>query len=389
MVGCLTALPAFTTDMYLTALPQLAADFEASDSAAQATLSIMLIGAAIGTLVMGPLTDQLGRKRPLLIGLAGHIVTSLLCLVAESIEVLLVLRLLQGAFNATMSVVAMAVVRDRFTGAEAARVMSRLMLMIGLSPLLAPALGAWVASLGSWRAIFAVLVAMGVLVACLVIWWMPETLEPERRTSRGLSQAPAAYLALLKDPIFVVLALVPALSFAVLMTYVVGSPFVFQDGFGLSAGQFSALFALNGLALVVSAQVNASVVHRFPLLRILRFGLLSQVIIIGAMLVSAIVAPGAMVALMALLFVAMLTQGFTSSNAGALAMSRHGERAGTASAVIGAFQTGMAGLVSPVVGVLGSGPVAMSGLMFGAALCALALVPIGMMVRKRAGEPGV
>ncbi|MGH3586633.1 MAG: multidrug effflux MFS transporter, partial [Pseudonocardia sp.] len=349
MLGALAALPAFTVDMYLPSLPEVATDLGSSASFAQLSVSVMLIGGALGQLTIGPLSDRFGRRAPLMWGLALHVVTSLLCAIAPTMTILIVLRLLQGFFNAACGVAAMAVVRDRFVGAEAARILSRLMLVIGVAPMLAPTFGSAVAAAAGWRWVFGFLALAGVAMAFVVSRFMPETLPVERRQSGGLRSVFAGYGTLIRDKQFMALAVIPGLGQAVLMSYVVGSPFIFQQGYGLTHGQFSLLFAANGLGLVLSAQVNAALVRRVAPIRLLRAALAIQGVVAIGLLVVALTGAGGLIGLLAVLWVVLAFQGLIPANASAIALSRHGERAGSAAAVIGAVQSGVAGLVSPLV----------------------------------------
>ncbi|AEG43777.1 multidrug effflux MFS transporter [Isoptericola variabilis] len=385
MLGALAALPAFTVDMYLPSLPEVAADLGSSAAYAQLSVSVMLVGGAAGQLVIGPLSDRYGRRAPLLWGLALHVITSLLCAIAPNMTVLVGMRLLQGFFNAACGVAAMAVVRDRFVGAEAARILSRLMLVIGVAPMLAPTFGSAVAAAASWRWVFAALALGGVAMA-LVVWrLMPETLPATRRQAGGLGSVFAGYRVLLRDRHFMALAVLPGLGMAVLMSYVVGSPFVFQEGYGLSHSQFSLLFALNGLGLVLSAQVNAALVRRVAPVRLLRAALVLQGVFAVALMAVALTDLGGLIGLLAVLWVVLAFQGLIPANASAIALSRHGERAGSAAAVIGAVQSGVAGLVSPLVGVLGGDAVAMAAVMLGALVVALLVLALATPAFHRGG----
>ncbi len=385
MLGALAALPAFTVDMYLPSLPEVAADLDSTPSFAQLSVSVMLVGGAAGQLVIGPLSDRYGRRAPLLWGLALHVVTSLLCAIAPDMTILIALRLLQGFFNAACGVAAMAVVRDRFVGAEAARILSRLMLVIGVAPMLAPTFGSAVAAAAGWRWVF-VFLALGGVAMALVVWrLMPETLPVARRQSGRLGSVFSGYRALVADRQFMALAVLPGLGMAVLMSYVVGSPFVFQEGYGLSHAQFSLLFALNGLGLVLSAQVNAALVRRIAPIRLLRAALALQGVFAVALLAVALTEAGGLVGLLAVLWFVLAFQGLIPANASAIALSRHGERAGSAAAVIGAVQSGVAGFVSPLVGVLGGGVVAMASVMLGALVCALVVLAVATPAYRRGG----
>jgi DHA1 family bicyclomycin/chloramphenicol resistance-like MFS transporter len=385
MLGALACLPALTVDMYLPALPQVASDLGTTDTLAQLTVSCMLVGGALGQLVIGPLTDRFGRRLPLMIGIGMHVLVSLACAVVDDINLLIGLRLVQGFFNSAASVAAMATVRDRFVGAEAARILSRLMLVIGVAPMLAPSLGSIVLEAFAWRWIFVVLAVIGASLATVVFFVMPETNPVARRTTGGASSVLRGYRTLLRDRHFMALALIPGLGMGVVMSYVVGSPFVFQQGYGLTHGQFSLLFAINGLGLVLSAQVNASLVRRVAPIRLLRTALVAQLVMSVLLLVVAVTQLGGLIGLLAALWLVLAFQGLIPANASALALSRHGEIAGTSAAMIGAVQSLLAGLVSPVVGLLGSDTVAMSSVMLGAGVAAFVVLAAATPAYRKGG----
>lgn len=385
MLGALACLPALTVDMYLPALPQVASDLGTSDALAQLTVSCMLIGGALGQLVIGPLTDRFGRRLPLMIGIGMHVLVSLACAIVDDIHLLIGLRLAQGFFNSAASVAAMATVRDRFVGAEAARILSRLMLVIGVAPMLAPSLGSIVLEAFAWRWIFVVLALIGATLAVIVFFVMPETNPVARRTTGGASSVVRGYRTLLRDKHFMALALIPGLAMGALLSYVVGSPFVFQQGYGLTHGQFSLLFAINGLGLVLSAQVNAALVRRVAPIRLLRTALVAQLVMSLVLLAVAITEFGGLIGLLVALWLVLAFQGLIPANASALAMSRHGEIAGTSAAMIGAIQSLLAGVVSPIVGLLGSDTVAMSSVMLGAGLAAFVVLASATPAYRKGG----
>lgn len=367
MLGALAALPAVTTDMYLPALPRVAEDLHTSTAAAQFTLSGTLLGAAVGQLVIGPFSDRFGRRLPLIIGIGMHVVVSLLCFIAPNIGALIVLRLLQGFFNAAAAVVSLAVVRDRFTGSTAAAMLSRLMLIIGLAPLLAPSIGGAVSELFNWRAVFLALALIGVVLGAVVLKWMPETLPPARRRTKGGAGTFSGFRVLLRDRRFLALAVIPGLGMAVIMSYVVGSPFVFQDGYGLSPGQYALVFAINGVGMVISAQLNAWLVGRYSPMGILRVAVLLLLGLAALLPVIVLTGFGGAAGLTAGLWLVLAMHGFVASNSSILALSDYGHMAGSAAALIGALQVGLAGLVSPLVGVLGGSAVAMVSVILGCA----------------------
>ncbi len=376
LLGAMTALGAMTVDTYLPSLPTVAADLGTTDTAAQFTISGVLLGAALGQLLVGPLSDRFGRRRPALVGLGLHVVASLLCMMVPSIGGLIVLRMVQGVGNSAAAITATAVIRDRLTGGPAARVLSRLFLVIGLAPLLAPTVGGFVAGVAGWRAVFGVLAALGLGLAVVVWRFLPETLPPERRTAAGLGGALRGYRRLVADRRFVALAVLPGLSLGALISYVVGSPFVIQVGYGLTAHQFALVFALNGVGFVLGSQVNARLVRQVAPIRIVRVALPLGLGIAAVLLVVAATGAGGLVGLLVPLWFLLAVIGLIPPNASAMALSRHGERAGAAAALIGFAQSGIAGLVSPLVGFLGGDAVAMAVMILasiGAALVVLAV----------------
>lgn len=391
VVGLLTLLPAVTVDMYLPSLPEVAGDLGTTPAAAQFTITGMLVGGAVGQLVVGPFSDRVGRRRPVLLGVSAHVVISLLCLVAVTIEQLSTLRVLQGFASAGATVVAMAVIRDRYHGAEAARMMSRLMLVIGAAPLLAPSVGAVIAHAWGWRAVFAVLALLGVVLIAVVARFLPETLPVERRAPRaargprGWVDLLRGYATLMRDGRFVALAVIPGLGMALVISYVSGSPFVLQEEYGLSPNTFALVFALVGTSLVLGAQVNAALVRRVGPLRLLRVGLPATTAAAAVLFVVGATHTGGVVGLVVAIWFTTALLGFVIANSSALAMTRHGERAGTAAAVIGFLQAGLAGAVSPLVGVFGGDAVAMTGVMLGAMLVALVVLGLGTPAYRRDG----
>ncbi len=384
VVGSLTLLPAVSTDMYLPSLPDVARDLGSSDAGAQFTITGMLLGGAIGQLLVGPFSDRVGRRLPALIGIGLHALISLACVVVVDIDQLAVLRVLQGLASAGGTVVGMAVIRDRYSGAEAARLFSRLMLIIGAAPLLAPSVGGFVAHQWGWRAVFVTLAGMAVVIGIIVATWLPETLPPERRARRGLGAVFRGYGSLLRDGHFMALAVLPGLCMAVIISYVVGSTFVFQEEYGLGKREFALTFAVIGVAMVIGAQVNAALVRRVGPLRLLRVGLPLAAGLAG--LLGTVVLLGAtMPALMVLLWLTLASLGLVMANASALALTRHGRRAGTAAAVLGFLQAGLGGLISSLVGPLGGRSVAMAGVMFGALVAGLLVLALGTPAYRRGG----
>lgn len=386
VLGALIALGPLTIDMYLPALPAIADDLNTPSSAVQLTLAGTLVGLALGQLVIGPLSDIVGRRLPLIVGTGVHILASVACIVAPNIAVLGGLRVVQGLGAAAAAVVAMAIVRDLFTGRAAATVLSRLMLVMGVAPVLAPSLGGAVLLVGSWRLVFAALAIVGVGLMTLAIVSLRESLPPERRRASGVMPVLRTYRSLLRDAQFVVLVLVAALAMSSLFAYVAGSSFVLQEEFGLDEQQFAIVFAAGAISLIGASQLNVLLLGRFAPVQIVLSALSFGVVAGGVMVALAVTGTGGIAGFVVPLWFVLGAVGFVMPNAPALALSRHGEAAGGAAALLGAAQFGLGAVVAPVVGALGNDAVAVSTTMV--VTSAAALVALGVVtVRSSARQP--
>jgi MFS transporter, DHA1 family, multidrug resistance protein len=359
-LGSLVALGPLTIDTYLPAFPAIAADLQVPSAAVQLTLTGTLIGLAAGQLVIGPLSDAWGRRAPLIAGIALHVLASVLCIVAPSITVLGALRVVQGLGVAAASVTAMAMVRDLFEGAAFARTFSRLMLVMGAAPILAPTLGSAVLNWTDWRGVFVVLAGLGALLMVVAAVGLPETLPARRRRRGGLAGTWRAYSGLLHDRAFMGLVLVAGFAMAALFAYVSGSSFVFQRQYGLSEQQFGVVFGAGALGLIAATQLNVVLLRRATPQQILGAALAVGTVAGTAVVAFAATGFAGLVGIVVPLWVVLASAGLAIPNAPALALSRHGEAAGTASALLGSVQFGIGALAAPLVGLLGTGAVAMS-----------------------------
>ncbi|MEV4344499.1 Bcr/CflA family efflux MFS transporter [Actinoplanes sp. NPDC049596] len=345
-VLCLVvAIGPLTTDLYLPALPSLAGDLHVGASAVQLTFTGMLAGLTVGQLLLGPLSDRVGRRRVLLSGLSVYVLASVLCAVAPDVVVLDVLRVIQGGGSAAAAVVALAVVSDVFTGGPAATVMSRLALVLGVAPVMAPALGGLVVAWTSWRGVFLLLAVAGAVILGVAAWALPETLPASRRRATG----PATFRGVLGDPRFRRHAAVAGLAAAAMFAYVSGAPFLFQRTWSLSERQSGLLFGAGAIVLVLAAQVNVWLLRRFP----------PAPILVAAAAVGTAAGAALLAGVVAALWPALFAVGLIMPNAQALAMSRQGPAAGTAAAALGAVTFGAGALVAPLVGAWGSPAVVM------------------------------
>lgn len=350
VLGALSAFGPLSVDFYLPGLPRLTHDFHAGASAGQLTLTACVLGLAFGQLGWGSLSDRFGRKPPLLVALAAYCVASVACAFAHSIWVLVLLRLVQGLAGAAGIVISRAVVRDLETGVEAARLYSILILVLGVVPVLAPAAGGLLLHVTSWRGLFLVLAAVDALILAATAAFLRESLAPEHRHASG---GWGRLREPLRDRLFVGYSLVLGLQFGELFSYIAGSPFVLQNRYGVSPQLYGVVFGVNALGLVACSQLNRALVVRFSPARVLRaavtIGAVNGVALLAVVLVGGVGLPG----ILPCLFVNVSMIGLVAPNAAAIALAGHGSAAGSASALLGAFQFAMGAAVAPIVGVAG------------------------------------
>jgi MFS transporter, DHA1 family, multidrug resistance protein len=386
VLGALVALGPLTIDTYLPALPALTADLATTSSAAQLTLTGTLVGLALGQLVIGPLSDSLGRRRPLLAGVAVHIIASLAITVAPNVAVLGALRVLQGVGAAAGAVIALAIIRDLYTGRTAATMFSRLMLVMGVAPVLAPTLGGELLRITSWRGVFVALAVYGVLVLAATALTLRESLPAEKRRASGIAATLRTYGGLLHDRTFVGLVLVAGLTMAALFGYVAGSSFVFQLQFGFNQQQFGVAFGAGAVFLIAATQLNAYLLRRFEpgtlLLAAMTGGSVAGLVLVA----TAATGVGGVAGVLLPMFGVLFAVGLALPNAPALALAGYGAAAGTAAALLGAVQFGVGALVSPLVGILGNNAVAMGVVVAGGLV--LALLVLVAVVRPWRVEGG-
>lgn len=343
-----------SVDMYLPSLPTIAADFGVAPSATQWTLTSFFIGMALGQAVYGPLADRYGRKPPLYVGLLVYIVASVGCALAPNATTLMAARFIQAVGGCAGVVIARAVVRDRFDARTSARIYSLLMLVMGLAPILAPLLGGWVLMVAGWRMIFIALALFG--FSCLFAVWrhLPETRPTTTLATPGIGLTLRVYAGLLRDRTFLGYVLSGGLAQAGMFAYITGSPHVFIELYGVPASAYGWLFGLNALGLIASSQINRRFLLSHTAGMILRRANRTTVLLGLALILVTTGDWGGLPALAICLFGYLASLGFTAPNALALALAQQGQRAGTASALIGTLQFGLATLSSLTVGLLGA-----------------------------------
>jgi DHA1 family bicyclomycin/chloramphenicol resistance-like MFS transporter len=353
VLGSMNAIGPLSIDMYLPAFPEITRALHASASEVQLTLTACVAGLALGQLVIGPLSDRLGRRMPVIVAMTTYAVASLLCASASSVGALIALRFVQGLAGAGGIVISRAVVRDLHSGAAAVRLLSSLMLVTGLAPILAPIAGGQLLRVTSWQGIFVVLSIVAALIAVLAAAGLRETLPVQRRSASGLRRTVRTMEALLRDRSFVGHALASGLTFGALFAYISGSSFALQGIYGLSPQLFSLAFAMNGLGLIGASQVNARVVERLGPTRLLGRALICVVAAAVSLLVVVSVGGLGVWFVLVPMFVIVSSLAFVIPNATALALADHPTVAGTASALLGVIQFLIGALVAPLVGVAG------------------------------------
>ena len=370
VLGALTAAAPLSLDTYLPALPSLAADLRSSPSTAQLSLTSCLVGLAVGQLVAGPLSDVLGRRRPMIVGALGFALASTACAFAPSVEVLIGLRLAQGLLGAVGIVLARAVVRDTSDATSSARAFASQMLVSGVAPIVAPVLGGQLLRVTSWRGVFVFLAAFGALVLMALLRAVPESLPPDRRRAGGAAETLASFRLLLADRRVLACVLAAGLVFSAMFAYISGSTFVLQDLYGLSPQGFSAVFAANSVGIVASVQTAGRLAGAGKVrpVRLLAVGLAVALTGTAALLVAVLAGAG-LPGIVAGLFVTVCGVGLVLPSATTLALADHPDHAGSASALLGTAQFIVGAGVAPLVGLAGSSSaVPMAATMAGAVL---------------------
>lgn len=386
VLGGLTALPPLSMDMYLPALPQVTDALHSPTATVQLTLTACLAGMALGQIVVGPLSDRWGRRRPLLVGMVIYVLATAVCAFAPSAPLLIGFRLVQGLAGAAGIVISRAIVRDLYDGLEMARFFSTLMLISGVAPIIAPVIGGQILRLTDWRGVFAVLTVIGTLLT-LVVWrWLHETLPPEERHAGRLSSTFGSMRVLMADRVFAGYVLAGSFAFAALFTYVSASAFVIQDIYGASPQTFSLLFGVNSIGIVAVGQLNGKVlVGRVDLDKVLAVGLVlitaSSVALV--LLTTGVFGRAGLFSISAALFVLMSSMGLTLPTTNALALMRTRHAAGAASALLGTSSFLIGAVISPMAGIAGDGTaVPMAVIQLTCSLAALGCFA-GLCVRGR------
>ncbi|WP_374113665.1 MULTISPECIES: multidrug effflux MFS transporter [unclassified Microbacterium] len=387
LLGALTALGPFTVDLYLPAFPALEEDFRTSAASIQLTLTGTMIGFALGQLVVGPLSDKVGRRVPLIVVTALHVVASAAAAIAPNLELLMLARVLMGAGAAAGGVVAAAIVRDLFGGRRLVVMLSRLALVSGVAPVVAPLIGSALLTVVPWRGIFVALAIYGVVMLTCAVAFLPETLPAARRAERGSTTVLQRYRSVLSDRVFIGVLIIGGMTFSGLFSYLSASSFLFQQTYGFDPQQYGLLFAINSVGVVIGVQTASRLAARFGPQWVMAFSTAVLVVAGSAILVCDALDVGIW-GVMVPLFIFMTGCGFTFPCVQVLALDRHGKAAGTAQSLVGAVNFGVAGLVSPLVGLIagdgGITPTTMASVMVGCGV--IGVLALWLVVRPQTVE---
>ncbi|QPE06099.1 multidrug effflux MFS transporter [Microbacterium schleiferi] len=384
LLGALTALGPFTIDLYLPAFPVLEADFQTTSAAIQLTLTGTMIGFAVGQLVVGPLSDKVGRRMPLIAVTALHVLASAAAALAPTLVTLGAARFFMGVGAAAGGVVAMAIVRDLFGGKRLVVMLSRLALVSGVAPVIAPLIGSALLIVMPWQGIFVVLAVYGIVMLASTVFLIPETLPPARRHDRGSTTTWQRYRSVLSDRVFLGVLVIGGMNFSGLFSYLSASPFLFQDGYGFDPQAYGLLFAVNSLGIVFGVQTASRLAARFGPQWVLAFSTAGTVVFGTGIVVADSMGLG-LWGTMVPLFLFITSVGFGFPCVQVLALDRHGKAAGTAASILGAVNFGVAGAVSPLVGWLsasaGITATTMASVMVGCGV--IAVLALWLIVRPR------
>lgn len=350
ILGLLASFGPFTIDMYLPAFPIMAEDFETTISNVQLSLTACLFGLAVGQLFVGPLSDIYGRRKPLLIGLITYAVSSIFCIVSNSIWVFIIFRFLQGASGAAGIVIARAIVRDLYSGSQLTKFFALLMLVSGVAPIFAPIFGGQLLKFTTWNGVFIVLTALGCVMFLLVMFGLRETLPAERRATEGIAATFLSYRNLFKDRVFIGYAFAQGFVYASMFSYISGSPFVLQNIYGLSPQQFSLFFAINGIGLIIATQTTGRLAGKIHERKMLMFGL-GLASINSLFLFSMILLKAHLAFILIPLFFVISSVGIIGTTCFSLAMQNQGRSPGRASALLGVLSFIFGAIVAPIVGI--------------------------------------
>jgi DHA1 family bicyclomycin/chloramphenicol resistance-like MFS transporter len=352
ILGSLTALSPFSIDMYLSAFPLMATYFKTNVAEISMTLSSYFIGLASGQLFYGPLMDRFGRKKPLLIGLIIYILAATGCIFSKDLETLIILRFIQAIGGCAAGVASFAMVRDLFEPKESAKVLSLLILILGVSPLLAPTIGGFLSLAFGWQSVFTTLALGTTFLLLVVVFFLPESHTGNKEHVLKILPIMKTYLLIMKEPRFYTYAVAGAMGFSGLFVYLAASPTIFMEIFGVSEQAYGWIFAIIAMGLVGMSQLNVVLMKNYTSEKIL-FGSLFMLTMMSVIfLLCALQGWYNVYSVVAIMFIFLSCIGLSNPNSAALAMAPFGKTAASAAALLGFLQMGIGAVASVMVGVL-------------------------------------
>lgn len=351
ILGSLTALGPFSIDMYLPGFAGIAADLNTTVANVSMTLSSYFIGISAGQLLYGPLLDRFGRKKPLFIGLLVYILASLGCVYVIDIDTFIGLRFIQAIGSCAATVASVSMVRDLFPVKDIPKVFSLLMLVVGLSPMLAPTVGGYVTEYYSWHTVFFILMCMGIVILLAAQLGLPNSFQPDKTISLKPKPIITNFINIIKEPQFYTYAFTGAIAFSGLFTYVAASPILFMDIFKVDAKTYGWIFAFMSLSFIGSSQLNSVLLKRFSSEQMIYSALILQSVISILFLVLALNNLLGLYETITMLFLFLGCLGTSNPNTASLTLAPFSRNAGSASALMGAIQLGLGALASFAVGV--------------------------------------
>jgi MFS transporter, DHA1 family, multidrug resistance protein len=381
ILGLLSTVGPFSIDMYLPAMPAIGADLGTDVAATQATLTAFFLAFGLAQLFYGPLADQVGRKPPIYAGITIFIAAAVGCALAPTIGWLTFFRFIQGLGAAAVMVIPRAIIRDQHTGTAATRMMALIMLVISISPMLAPLAGSGLLMLGDWRLMFWVLCGVGALSLALTIWAQPETLAPENRVRVNLRSLAHGAGVLFRDPVFIGLTFVGGFGMASFFVFISTAAFVYTGQFGLTSVQFSLAFAVNAIGFFASSQVAAPLGERFGMVPVMRYAVFGFAICACTLLALVLAGAGSLFVIIALLFLGNACLGLIIPTTMVVALDDHGDIAGLASSLGGTLQMVAGGVMISLTGLIFDGTALPMVAVI--AFCALVALGLALLVLPR------
>lgn len=350
ILGLLSAIGPFSIDMYLPGFPAIANSLHSTVDVVAYSLSSFFIGVCAGQLLCGPLLDRFGRKRPLVVGLVVYVIASVGCSFAASVEVLIAFRFVQALGGSVGMIAPGAIVRDVFPLDENAKIFSLLILILGVSPILAPTVGSYIIAHFGWSWVFIVLATVAALILAIVLVWLHESKPPDPDFSLLPGPILKGFAQVFRQAQFTTYAFAGAVAASGLFAYLAGSPYIFMQMYGVSEQQYGWIFASIAAGLIGCSQLNTFILKRYSSAQVIRVVMVAQSIFGLALVVGSLTGITGLFSTIVLIFLFLSCQGFTFPNAAALAMAPFDKGAGSASAIMGALQMACGAVASALVG---------------------------------------